>query len=168
MYIQYMRWLIVLCCTGLITCSVLAQQTDTLQVDFDVVDSLIESTPAIEMCLKNGEEDLRFFSKVPERYSDYKQQFMEEALKTITIPAGNRFNCEVSVEIDCKGMAGNYTFGLEFRTFKYSDYEVFSQLIALINSISTRAFKPAHYLGEDVNSKVRFRLLVKDNKLIMQ
>lgn len=169
LYIYRMRTVLSICLVWLFGMGGFAQNTpDTLLVDFDEVDSLIESTPAVEMCLKDGEEDLRFFSKVPEKYSDFKQQFMEEAIKAIAIPAGNRFYCDISVEVDCKGRAGNYSFGIEPRNFKYSDYEVFKQLIGLINSLNGRTFKPAHYLGEDVNSKVKFRLLVKDDKLLMQ
>lgn len=162
-----LKWFLLI---GIVACSavVMAQQAEP-EVDFDAVDSLIATTPEIDMCLKNGEEDLRFFSKTPEKYSDFKQKFMEEALKVITtIPPHNHFRCEITVEVDCNGRAGNYNFGIEPRTFSTNDYLVFEQLIKTIQGLRNTVFTPAYYLGENVNSKVRFVLLVKDDKLIMQ
>ncbi len=137
-------------------------------VDFDAVDSLIATTPAIDLCLKDGKEDMRFFSKTPEKYSNFKQQFMLKATEAFTFDAKSHFHCDIAVEVNCEGKAGNYTFAIEPRTFNLQDFEYFTQLIALVNRLYDYAFKPAYYLGEDVNSKVRFRIAAKEGKLIMQ
>ena len=52
---------------------------------FNAVDSLMETTPAIELCKINGKEDLRFFSKTPEKYSNYKQQFMVIVIMNVMV-----------------------------------------------------------------------------------
>jgi hypothetical protein len=162
-----LKWILLI--GAIVYCFALRAQQTGQEVDFDAVDSLIATTPELDMCLKNGEEDLRFFSKTPEKYSDFKQRFMDEALRVITaIPAHNHFRCEITVEVDCKGRAGNYNFGIEPRTFSVDDYKVLEQLIKTIDGLRNTTFTPAYYLGESVNSKVRFVLLVKDDKLIMQ
>lgn len=138
------------------------------EVNFDAVDSLIETTPELDMCLKDGKEDLRFFYKTPEKYSDYKQQFAKQAAGVLVFEPNSHFVCDVSVEVNCKGQAGNYDFAIEPRTFSLKDFEYFKQLIGLVNQLKSFAFKPAHYLGEDVNSKVKFRLAAKDGKAVVQ
>lgn len=163
-----LKWIVLIVMTFAYSFALQAQQAGQ-EVDFDAVDSLIATTPELDMCLKNGEEDLRFFSKTPEKYSDFKQRFMDEAIRVITyIPQRNHFRCDMAVEIDCKGRAGNYTFGIEPRTFSIYDYKVLEQLIKTIDGLRNTTFTPAYYLGESVNSKVRFVLQVKDDKLIMQ
>ncbi|HLP20350.1 MAG TPA: hypothetical protein VK174_08615 [Chitinophagales bacterium] len=144
------------------------QQNNTAAVDFDVVDSLIETTPALDMCLKDGKEDLRFFSKTPEKYSDFKQKFMEQVSTAVNIPAGSHFYCDISAEINCEGKAGNYNFAFEPRTFTIDDFEILKQYITLVNAMRETVFTPAIYLGEKVNSKVRFKLLAKEGKVTMQ
>lgn len=135
---------------------------------FDAVDSLIETTPAIELCQLNGKEDLRFFSKTPEKYSNYKQQFIEQAEGAFTFVAGSHFFCDIAVEVNCNGKAGNYDLAIEPRTFNLADFENFKQLIVLLQKLRSFSFQPAIYLGEAVNSKVKFRLLVKDGKVVLQ
>lgn len=137
-------------------------------VDFDAVDSLIATTPEIEMCEKNGKEDLRFFSKTPERYANFKQEFFKQ-MNTIPTPdSASHFFCDITVEVNCKGIAGNYDFAIEPRTFKQQDYVYFSQLIELINSLRNQSYVPAYYLGENVNSRVSFRLAAKQGKWVLQ
>lgn len=138
------------------------------QVDFDKLDSLIATTPAIALCEKNGEEDLRFFSKTPEGYSNYKQEFARRMEGAFTFNPAHHFFCDITVEVDCNGKAGNYTFGIEPRTFKPQDFEYVTQLVAFINSLAEYSFKPAYYLGENVNSKVSFRLVAKEGKATIQ
>lgn len=140
----------------------------TTGVDFDLLDSLIATTPEISLCKKDGKEDTRFFSKAPERYSDYKQELMKLAGDTFAFDPKSHFYCDITVEVNCKGKAGNYDFAFEPRTFTPQHFEYLKQLIALVNRLHDCTFKPAFYLGEDVNSKVRFRLMAKDGKLVMQ
>ena len=135
---------------------------------FDAVDSLIETTPAIELCQLNGKEDLRFFTKTPEKYSSYKQQFIAQAADAFTFAAGSHFFCDITVEVNCNGKAGNYILAIEPRTFNISDFENFKQLIALLEKLRGFSFQPAIYLGEAVNSKVKFRLLAKEGKVVLQ
>ena len=137
------------------------------QVDFDAVDSLIETTPAIALCKKDGKDDLRFFSKTPEKYANFKQEFLKQALETFTFDAKSHFYCDITVEVNCKGEAGNYTFAIEPRTFNGQDFEYFKQLIALVNKLRGYSFVPAFYLGENVNSKVRFRMAAKEGKVTL-
>jgi hypothetical protein len=135
---------------------------------FDAVDSLMETTPAIELCKINGKEDLRFFSKTPEKYSNYKQQFIAQAVDAFKFAAGSHFFCDITVEVNCSGKAGNYDLAIEPRTFNISDFENFKQLIALLEKLRSFSFQPAIYLGEAVNSKVKFRVLAKDGKVVLQ
>ena len=135
---------------------------------FNAVDSLIETTPAIELCQLNGKEDLRFFTKTPEKYSSYKQQFIAQAADAFTFAAGSHFFCDITVEVNCNGKAGNYILAIEPRTFNISDFENFKQLIALLEKLRGFSFQPAIYLGEAVNSKVKFRVLAKDGRVVLQ
>ena len=80
----------------------------------------------------------------------------------------SHFHCDITVEINCEGKAGNYNFAIEPRTFNQEDFENFRQLIVLIYKLRNYAFKPAIYLGENVNSKVKFRLAAKDGTPVMQ
>ena len=134
-------------------------------VDFNAVDSLMGTTPEIALCKVNGKEDTRFFTKAPEKYSDFKQVFMKQAAKVFTFSIKSHFFCDIAAEVNCKGEAGNYNFAIEPRTFKPEDFEYFTQLITLVNGLRKVTFKPAFYLGENVNSKVRFRLFAKDGKV---
>lgn len=145
--------------------SVTAQNTG---VDFDAVDSVIATTPSIDLCKINGTEDKRFFSKAPEKYSDFKQEFMKQAADAFIFDHKSHFFCDVTAEVNCKGKAGNYNFAFEPRTFKQQDFEYLKQLVDLVNRLRDFTFKPAFYLGQDVNSKVRFRLVAKDGKPVMQ
>jgi len=145
--------------------SCLAQSTG---VDFDALDSLIATTPEIDLCEKDGKEDLRFFSKTPEKYSNYKQEFMLQAADAFAFDSNSHFHCDITVEVNCEGKAGNYNFAIEPRTFNLKDFENFKQLIVLVYKLRDYAFKPAIYLGETVNSKVKFRLAAKDGKPVMQ
>lgn len=135
---------------------------------FNAVDSLIETTPAIELCKINGKEDLRFFSKTPEKYSNYKQQFITQAADAFKFAAGSHFFCDITVEINCSGKAGNYNLAIEPRTFNLADFENFKQLIALLEKLRPFSFQPAIYLGEAVNSKVKFRVLAKEGRVVLQ
>ena len=137
-------------------------------VDFDAIDSLIGTTPEIKLCKKAGKEDLRFMSKTPEKYSTYKLDFMTAAPDAFSFDAGSHFTCGVTVEVNCEGKAGNYHFAIEPRNFKPADFENFKQLIALVNKLTDLNFTPAIYLGENVNSKISFKLLAKNGKLLMQ
>ena len=137
-------------------------------VDFDVIDSLIATTPEISLCKINGKEDERFFTKTPEKYSNYKQEFMKLIADSIAFPTNNHFRCDITAEINCRGEAGNYDFAIEPKIFTPEDFKVFQQLIQLVNQNRNYVFKPAIYLNENVNSKVHFRLLSKDGKAVMQ
>ena len=148
-------------------CTGYCQQTPA--VDWDLVDSLIATTPGIGLCLKNGKEDVRFFSKTPEKYSNFKQEFIKQAETAFTFTEATHWYCDISAEINCDGEAGNYTFAVEPRTFKAEDLEYFKQLINLVNTkLKTYEFQPAIYLGEKVNTKVRFRLAAKNGFAILQ
>ena len=138
------------------------------RVDFNAVDSLIGTTPEVALCKIKGKEDKRFFAKAPEKYSDFKQVFMQQVADAFTFSNRSHFFCDITVEVNCNGEAGNYDFAIEPRTFKPEDFEYFTQLIAFVNHLRTATFKPAFYLGENVNSKLRFRLLAKDGKVVMQ
>lgn len=119
------------------------------------MDSLIETTPAIELCKINGKEDLRFFQNARKIFN-YKQQFITQAADAFKFAAGSHFFCDITVEINCSGKAGNYNLAIEPRTFNLADFENFKQLIALLEKLRPFSFQPAIYLGEAVNSKVKF------------
>ncbi len=135
---------------------------------FDTMDSLIETTPQITLCQKDGKEDLRFFSKTPEKYADYKQVFARVADTTFTFEETSHFFCDIQVEINCKGKAGNYSFSVEPRTFTLSDYNHFLKLMQLVNNLQQHVFTPAVYLGEKVNTITKFRLSAKAGKPALQ
>jgi hypothetical protein len=137
-------------------------------VDFDVVDSLIQTTPGIYLCDKDGKEDLRFFSKTPESLSNYKQEFARQMTDAFNFDSAGHFFCDISVEVNCKGKAGNYRFAIEPRTFSTRDLECLKQLIVFVNKLRDYEFKPAYYLNESVNSKVRFRLAAIEGKAVLQ
>lgn len=158
---KHLLFILLLFCTQLS----FAQLSDAY---FYAVDSLIETTPAIELCKIKGKEDLRFFTKTPEKYSNYKQQFIAQAADAFTFAAGSHFFCDITVEVNCSGKAGNYDLAIEPRTFNLSDFENFKQLIALLEKLRSFSFQPAIYLGEAVNSKVKFRLLAKEGRVILQ
>lgn len=134
-------------------------------VDFNEVDSLIETTPTIQLCMKDGQEDVRFLNKTPEKYSDFRQQFYKQVLSAIVFPDSSKFQCDISAEIDCRGKAGNFGFGIEPRIFYEGEMESFRQLIALVHSLRDYEYTPAMYLGEQVNSKAKFRLIVRKGQL---
>ncbi len=142
--------------------------SQSVTVDFDKLDSLIATTPEITLCERNGAEDLRFFTKTPEGFSNYKQEFASQMNNVLLFNPAHHFACDVTVEVDCNGKAGNYTFGIEPRTFKQQDFDYVVQLIAFVNSLAKYEFKPAYYLGENVNSKVSFRLMAKEGKPVIQ
>ncbi len=137
-------------------------------VDFNEVDSLIETTPSIQLCLKDGQEDIRFLTKTPEKYSDFRQQFYKQVFSAITFPDTSRFQCDVSAEIDCNGKAGNFGFAIEPRIFYQGEIESFRQLITLVHSLRNYEYKPAMYLGQPVNSKAKFRLVVRKGQLMLE
>ncbi|MBP7390322.1 MAG: hypothetical protein KA841_07950 [Chitinophagales bacterium] len=137
-------------------------------VDFNEVDSLIESTHSIDLCLVDGKEDLRFFSKTPEKYADFKLIFFNQAKGALTYADSSRFKCDITVEINCEGKAGNFVFGIEPRMFYEDEMKTFRQLIQLVGSVKDYSYTPATYLGKQVNSKAKFKLLVKEGKLYME
>jgi hypothetical protein len=149
-----------------LTCSFCFGQQS--KIDFDLLDSLITTTPEIDLCKKDGKEDVRFMTKTPEKYSNFKQEFINQAVDAFSFAGSSHFFCDISVQINCEGKAGNYHFSIEPRNFKDQDFENFKQLIVLVNKLANFAFKPAMYLGENVNSKVSFRLTVKDGKPVLQ
>lgn len=159
-----MKWCVIL----LLVVSVGNAMAQSKPVDFDAVDSLIATTPEIEMCIKNGKEDLRFFSKTPERYSNFKQEFFTQVKDGIVLDSSSHFFCDITVEVNCKGIAGNYDFAIEPRTFSQQDYFYFNRLVDLINSLRNYNYKPAYYLGENVNSQVSFRLAAKHGAWFLQ
>ena len=132
--------------------------------ELDYIDSLIESTPTINLCLKDGKEDLRFFNKAPEKYSNFKQVFITKALETISFSDTTSFKCDIDVEINCQGQAGNYNFAIEPRTFQSKHVPYFVLLIQLIQSLQNYPIQPAQYLGETVNSTARFTLITQGGK----
>lgn len=136
--------------------------------DFNTIDSLIASTPEIALCLKDGKEDFRFFNRAPEKHSDYKKQFLEAALTSITFSPKSNFFSDIEVELNCKGEAGNYIFRIEPRGFGPADFENVKQLMALVEKFRAHLFTPAIYLGEQVNSKQKFRLLAKNGQPTLQ
>jgi hypothetical protein len=135
---------------------------------FEMMDSMQYATPHIDLCQKNGKEDLRFMSKAPEKYSDYKDVFAIEAANAFSFDSKSHFFCDITVEINCEGQAGNYSFAVEPRTFNMKDYEDFKQLISIVEKLRGRTFKPAYYLGENVNSKVKFRLAAYNGKAVVR
>lgn len=148
----------------LTTLSTYSQISDA---EMDTVDMLIDATPLVDLCLVNTKEDLRFMNKAPEKYSNYKQEFMKRALTDLRFPDSSHFHCDVEVEINCKGKAGNYTFGIEPRTFSRDDFQSFRQVISLVEALRNFLFIPATYLGEQVNSNARFRIQVKGGEIVM-
>lgn len=145
-----------------------AAQAQLADSYFDIIDSLIEATPQIELCKKDGKDDLRFFSKTPEKYADYKQVFAQIADTTFHFEETSHFFCDIQVEINCEGKAGNYSISIEPRTFTLSDYGHFLKLIQLIAELKLHVFTPAVYLGEKVNSKTKFRLMTKNGNVVIQ
>ncbi|MBK7149453.1 MAG: hypothetical protein IPH78_11690 [Bacteroidetes bacterium] len=137
-------------------------------VDFNAVDSLIETVHSVELCLKEGKEDLRFFQKTPEKYSDFKSVFFKQVNDSLSCAQAGKFQCGITAEVNCKGRVGNFTFAIEPRIFYRAEYSYFQQLIGLIGSLKDYPYQPAMYLGEAVNSKVRLKLLVKEGKLYME
>ncbi len=133
----------------------------------DTVDMLIEATPVIDLCVVNAKEDVRFMSKAPEKYSSYKQEFMKRALADLRFPDSSHFHCDIEVEINCLGKAGNYTFGIEPRTFSRDDFQSFRQVISLVEALRNFTFTPAIYLGEQVNSNAHFRIQIKNGEMDM-
>lgn len=154
--------------TYLLSSLVITLQAQLADSYFDTIDSLTEATPQIELCKKDGKEDLRFFSKTPEKYSDYKLVFARAADSTFNFEETSHFFCDVTVEINCEGKAGNYSISIEPRTFTLEDYHHFLTLISLIEKLSPQSFTPAIYLGEKVNSKVKFRLAAKNGNVTLQ
>lgn len=141
----------------------IAQQND---IDYDAaIDSLVSTTPGIYRCQKNGKDDTRYLTKTPEKYSNYQPVFYQYVDSFIHFSKTSHFFCDVEVEINCKGEAGNYLLSIEPRLFHAEDFEYFKQLIALIESLRNYKFKPAYYLGEDVNSRVKFRLYADKGKV---
>jgi hypothetical protein len=136
--------------------------------DLDVIDSLIAHTPEIQLCKKDGKEDLRFINRAPEKYSSYKDTFLKQMTDAITFPPKSNFTCQISVEVNCEGKAGNYRFAIEPRAFTQADFENFKQLIALVQKLRDYTFTPAVYLGEKVNSKTRFRIRLQHGRLLIQ
>ncbi len=137
-------------------------------VDFDEVDSLIATTPAIYLCLKDGQEDLRFFSKTPEKYSNYAQVFANQMASAFSFDSASHFFCDITVEVSCEGKAGNYLFGIEPRTFSMADFSCLKQLVVFVNKLRDYEFTPAYYLGENVNTKVKLRLEAKDGVAVIK
>jgi hypothetical protein len=136
--------------------------------DFDAIDSLEEATPQLSLCKKNGKDDLRFMNRAPEKYSNYKQEFADSAAGAFTFTEKSHFYCDLSVEINCEGKAGNYSFAIEPRTFGPADLENFKQLMTLVEKFRYHIFAPAVYLGEKVNSTTKFRISAKDGRPVVQ
>lgn len=156
----FFAWVFSLLCV-----SAMAQWSD---VDFNAVDSLIESVHSVDLCLKDGKEDVRFFQKTPEKYSDFKSVFFKQVNDSLSCAQAGKFQCGITAEVNCKGRVGNFTFAIEPRIFYRAEYSYFQQLIGLIGSLKDYPYQPAMYLGEAVNSKVRLKLLVKEGKLYME
>ncbi len=157
----YILIFIALFCSGTI-------RAQLSEEEFNTIDSLIASTPEIELCLKDGKEDLRFFSRAPEKHSDYKKLFLESAIASITFNERSKFFCDIEVEINCKGESGNHIFRIEPRGFGPDDFENFKQLIEAVEKFRGHPFTPAIYLGELVNSKLKFRLAAKNGQVVLQ
>jgi hypothetical protein len=146
----------------------LSLQAQLSGTDFDAIDSLEEATPQVNLCKKNGKEDLRFMSRVPEKYSSYKQEFADSATGAFTFTEKSHFYCDLTVEVNCEGKAGNYSFAIEPRTFGPADLENFKQLMSLVEKFRNHIFVPAVYLGEKVNSTSKFRISAKDGRPVVQ
>ena len=143
-----------------------AQQNE---IDYDAaIDSLVSTMPGIYLCQKNGKDDTRYLTKTPEKYSNYQPVFYQYVDSFIHFSNTSRFFCDLQVDINCKGEAGNYLLSIEPRLFHAEDFEYFKQLVALIESLRNFKFKPAYYLGEDVNGRVKFRLYADKGKALIK
>lgn len=135
--------------------------------DFDRMDSMIARTAQVPLCKKDGKQDLRFIKRTPEKYSNYKEEFARQMEGAFTFAEKSHFFCDIDVEINCEGKAGNYTFTIEPRTFDQADYENFKQLMAFVEKLRNYTFIPAVNLGENVNSKTSFRFTTRNGKPVV-
>ena len=91
--------------------------------------------------------------------------FTQASKDVFVFDSSSHFTCLLEVEINCKGMAGNYSFGIEPRTFTNNDFKNFKQLISIVETLQKNIFKPASHLGELVNSRLKFKINAKDGLL---
>ncbi len=148
----------------LVSCRICAQLSGD---DFARIDSMIARTAQVPLCKKDGKDDIRFINRAPEKYSNYKEEFARQMADVFKFSPDSHFFCDIDVEINCDGKAGNYTFTIEPRTFDMADFENFKQLISLVEKLRNYTFVPAVYLGANVNSKTSFRITTKNGKPVI-